>query len=144
MIGSLKDRTMTARNALLCAVAAALFFGLANLAFAQQRMAEKRIQSHAGMGQRVRIWGHVNFDHNCSEVIPTSISVVQAPQHGTLDVRDEDVRLNDPDLGHGSKCADVRGAGKVVYYTRTSPGADPFAYDSLSGNGVVHLHVTVR
>jgi hypothetical protein len=135
---------MTFRNALLCAVGATLCFGLTSFAVAQERMAEKRIQSHATVGETVRLGGHVNFDHHCSEVIPTTISVVQAPQHGTLDVRDEDVRLTDPDLGHGSKCALVRGTGKGVYYTRASQGADSFAYDSVSGNGVVHLHVTVR
>jgi hypothetical protein len=135
---------MTFRNALLCAVGATLCLSLTNFAAAQERMAEKRIQSHAAMGATVRVRGHVNFEHNCAEAIPTTISVVQAPQHGTLDVRDEDVRATDPDLGHGSKCAGVRGAGKVVYYTRASPGADSFAYDSVSGNGVVHIHVTVR
>jgi hypothetical protein len=72
------------------------------------------------------------------------MSIIQAPHHGTLDVRDEDVRATDPDLGHGSKCALVRGSGKVVYYTRASPGAGAFAYDSVSGNGVVHLQVVVR
>jgi len=133
---------MTLRIAVLGAIAA-LCFSWTSLAFAQ-RMAEKHIQSHAGMGQTVRIRGHVNFDHDCSGAISTNISVLQAPQHGTLDMRDEDVRSTDPDLGHGSKCAGVRGTGKVVYYTRTGQGADAFTYDSVSGNGVVHVHAIVQ
>ena len=36
------------------------------------------------------------------------------------------------------------GIGKVVYYTRTSQGADVFAYNSVSLNGVVHVQVTVQ
>jgi hypothetical protein len=111
---------------------------------AAQHVAERRIQTNASMGQTVRLRGHVNYAHNCTEVIPTTISVVQGPQHGTLDVRDEVVRSTDPDLGHGSKCAGASGEGKTVYYTRTSPGVDAFAYDSVSENGVVHLHVVVR
>jgi hypothetical protein len=134
---------MTFRIALLGAIAAAVWFSAANSGFAQ-RTAEKSIQSHAQMGQTIKIRGHANFDHNCSAVIPTTISVVQAPQHGTLDVRDENIRLTNPELGHGSKCARVQGAGKGVYYTRTSQGSDSFAYDSVSENGVVHLHVIVQ
>ena len=34
--------------------------------------------------------------------------------------------------------------GKVVYYTRTSQGANVFVYDSASSNGVIHFHVTVQ
>jgi len=134
---------MTFRIALPGAIAAAILFSAMNPAFAQ-RMAEKHIQSHAAVGQTVRVRGHVNYDQHCSAVIPTTISIVQAPQHGTLDVRDENVRSTDPELGHGSKCAGVQGSGKGVYYTRTSQGADSFAYDSVSENGVVHLHVIVR
>jgi hypothetical protein len=117
---------MRFRIGLLAAIAAAVSFNPTASTFAQ-RMAEKRIQSHAGIGQTVRVRGHVNHEHNCSEVIPTTISVVQAPRHETLDVRDEDVRATDPELGHGSKCAGVHGGGKVVYYTRTGSGADSFA-----------------
>ncbi|MGB7976773.1 MAG: hypothetical protein WCF81_21050 [Roseiarcus sp.] len=134
---------MTFRIALLGVVAAAICFSPTHPTFAQ-RMAEKHIRSHAEMGQTVRIRGHVNYEHNCSEVIPTTISVIHVPQHGTLDVRNENVRATDPDLGYGSKCAGVGGGGKGVYYTRTGQGADSFAYDSISGNGVVHLHVIVQ
>ena len=46
--------------------------------------------------------------------------------------------------GMASNRAGARGMGKVVYYTRTSQGADVFAYDSVTSNGVVHVHVTMQ
>jgi hypothetical protein len=127
-------------------VAAAALAGcllLTSSAFGQ-REAVRTVQSHASVGQTIRLRGHVNYSHNCTEVIPTTISVVQAPQHGALMIRDEVVRSTDPELGHGSKCAGASGTGKVVYYTRATPGADVFSYDSLSLNGVVHVHATVK
>ena len=113
-------------------------------ALAQEREGERRVSIHAAVGQTVRIAGHVNYSHNCAEVIPTTISVVRPPQFGSLDVRDEDVRSGHPELGHGSKCAGASGSGKAVYYTRNGPGTDAFAYDSVSTNGVVHVHATVK
>ncbi len=134
---------MIFRNALMCAIAIASSFNPTASAFGSEE-AERAERRHAAMGQTVRLGGHVNYTHHCTEVIPTAISVVQAPQHGTLEVRDEVVRSAHPELGHGSKCAGASGMGKVVYYTRTSQGADVFAYDSVSSNGVVHFHVTVQ
>jgi len=69
--------------------------------------------------------------------------IAQAPSHGTLAIRDEIVKSVDPELGHGDKCRGSSGLGRVVYYTRTSPGSDKFKYDSSSANGVVHVDVTV-
>jgi len=135
-----EDCTVISRNALLCAIAIASSFNLTASALGQ----EEAERPHAAMGQTVRLEGHVNYARHCTEVIPTAISVVQAPQHGTLEVRGEVVRSAHPELGHGSKCAGASGMGKVVYYTRTSQGADVFAYDSVSSNGVVHFHVTVQ
>jgi hypothetical protein len=111
---------------------------------AQEREAERSVSTHAAVGQTIKIRGHVNYTHNCTEVIPTAISVVHPPQYGSLDMRDEVVRSGDPELGHGSKCALSSGLGKVVYYTRKAPGTDVFAYDSVSMNGVVHVHATVK
>ena len=117
---------------------------LAMPASAQEREGERSVSTRAAVGQTVRIAGHVNYTHNCTEVIPTSISVVRPPQFGSLDVRDEDVRSGHPELGHGSKCAGASGQGKAVYYTRNGPGTDAFAYDSVSTNGVVYVHATVK
>ena len=113
-----------------------------------QERAERQIQRHAAMGQTVKLGGHVNYDRRrpygrCDIVIPTTIMVVQAPSHGTLAIRDEMVKSADPELGRGDKCRGSSGVGRVVYYTRTSPGSDAFKYDSSSANGVVHVHVTV-
>jgi len=113
-----------------------------------QERAERQIQRHAAMGQTVKLGGHVNYDRRrpygrCDIVIPTTIMVVQAPSHGTLAIRDEMVKSADPELGRGDKCRGSSGVGRVVYYTRTSPGSDAFKYDSSSANGVVHVDVTV-
>jgi hypothetical protein len=109
-----------------------------------QHEAEHRISTHAAVGQTIRIRGHVNYGYNCGDVVPTAISIVHAPRFGALETHDEVVRSTDPELGHGSKCAGASGMGKVVYYTRKSPGIDVLDYDSVSTNGVVHIHVTVQ
>jgi hypothetical protein len=127
----------------IAAAALAACLWLSSSAFAQ-REAVRTVESHASVGQTIRLRGHVNYSHECTEVIPTAISVVQAPRHGDLSIRDEVVRSKDPELGHGSKCAGASGTGKVVYYTRVSPGADVFSYDSQSLNGVVHVHATIK
>jgi len=114
-----------------------------------QERAERQIQRHAAMGQTVKLGGHVNYDRRrgygrCDIVIPTTITVVQAPSHGTLAIRDEIVKSAEPELGRGDKCRGSSGLGRVVYYTRRSPGSDTFKYDSSSANGVVHVDVTVN
>jgi hypothetical protein len=124
--------------AVLCGLA------LTCTALGQEREAERRISTHAAVGQTIRIRGHVNYEHHCTEVIPTTISVVRSPQHGNLDIRDESVRSTDPELGHGSKCAGATGTGKAVYYTRKDAGTDLVDYDSVSMNGVVHVHAIVK
>jgi len=113
-------------------------------ASAQEREAERTVSAHAAVGQTIRISGHVNYTHQCTEVIPTTVSVVRPPQYGALDIRDETVRSTVPELGHGSKCAGASGQGKGVYYTRKAPGTDALAYNSVSSNGVVHVHATIR
>jgi hypothetical protein len=136
---------MIARSTPTCMGSLIAFLALTTWAAAAgQNESEHRISTHAAIGQTIRIRGHVNYSHNCVDVIPTAISVVQAPRYGALETRDEPVRSTDPELGHGSKCAEVTGMGKVVYYTRNNPGIDVFHYDSVSGNGVVHILVTVQ
>ena len=104
--------------------------------------AEHQLRRHAAVGETVRIRGHVNY-HGCGRAIPTTITVVRAPVHGALEVRDDTVRSVDPDLGTGEKCRDFTGPGKVVYYTRTSSGPDRLEYTSSSENGVVKIDVTI-
>jgi hypothetical protein len=132
------DHSVRIFAALLCG------FALTCSALGQEREAERRVSTRAAVGQTIRIRGHVNYSHNCTEVIPTTVSVVRPPQHGSLDIRDESVRSTDPQLGHGSKCAGASGTGKAVYYTRKDAGTDIVDYDSVSTNGVVHVHATVK
>jgi hypothetical protein len=106
------------------------------------RDAEHHYQLHVTIGNTVRIRGHVNYSHHCAEVIATTISVGQTPIHGSLSTRDEAVLSTDPELGTGDKCKGHSGQGKVVYYTRTSPGVDKFDYSSVSANGMVRVSVT--
>jgi hypothetical protein len=113
-------------------------------ALAQEREGERTVSTRAAVGQTVRLSGHVNYTRHCAEVIPTTISVVRSPQYGSLDIRDEAVRADVPQLGHGSKCAGSSGLGKGVYYSRKAPGTEAIAYDSVSTNGVVHVHANVR
>ena len=108
---------------------------------AAQEQAERRIVRHAAVGETVRLLGHVNYQP-CNTVIPTTITVVQPPAHGTLTVHDEIVTSTDPEFGRRTKCKGSSGEGRVVYYTRTTPGPDVFKYDSVSANGVVHIDVT--
>jgi hypothetical protein len=119
-------------------VALACSLGAAAVAFAHDT--ERRVERHAAVGETVRVRGHVNFGRGCG-TIPTNITVVQPPRHGTLAVRDETVQGGDPVFGAG--CRDLWGNGKAVYYTRTSLGTDTFDYDSSSEHGVVHIFVTV-
>jgi len=104
--------------------------------------AEHHFQRHAAVGQTIRIRGHVNY-HGCGSVINTTITVVQAPAHGTLTTKDEIVTSVDAELGHRGKCKGFSGEGKVVYYTRTRPGSDNFYYTSSSANGVVRMYLTI-
>jgi hypothetical protein len=136
---------MIARSTPTCMGSLIAFLALtAWAAAAGENEAERRISTHAAIGQTIRIRGHVNYSHDCADVIPTAISVVQAPRHGALETRDELVRSTDPELGHGSKCGGVTGMGKAVYYTRNSSGIDVFHYNSVSANGVVHILATVE
>jgi hypothetical protein len=104
---------------------------------------EHHLERHAGLGETVKLRGHVNY-RPCGNVIATAIVVNVAPTHGALAVRDEIVRSIDPDLGNGDKCKGNSGQGKVVYYTRTSLGEDRFRYTSSSMNGDVRIDVTVN
>lgn len=133
---------MRFHRALIGSIALACSLAVAVVAFAQQREAERRIHRHAEVGETVRLGGHVNY-HLCSFVIPTTITVIQSPRHGMLSTRDEVVKSGEPELGRGDKCPGSSGEGKVLYYTRTSPGVDKFVYDSSSDNGVVHVDVTL-
>ena len=112
--------------------------------FAWSQQAERRIQRHAAPGETVRLDGHVNY-RTCGYVIPTAIIVNVAPTYGTLSVRDEMVTSINPELGRSvDRCKGYSGQGKVVYYTRTSPGVDVFQYTSSSANGDVHVDATVN
>ena len=126
---------------LIGGVALACCIGAATATSAQVE-AERQVQRHAAVGETVRLRGHVNYSR-CDAVIPTTITVTQAPRHGTLTIRDEAVTSGDPELGRGTKCKGSSGEGRVVYYTRTRPGTDNFGYDSSSRNGVVHVSVTI-
>ena len=108
-----------------------------------QREAERDIQTHASVGETVRLWGHLNLSDNCQTIVPTNIKVVQAPQHGTLSLSDEIVTLTDPQLGFNRECKGASGMGTVVYYTRTSQGVDVIAYDSSSLNGILRVQATI-
>ena len=121
---------------LIC-VAALLFFP----ALVSAQGVERDLERHAGIGETVRISGHVNY-HPCGSVIPTAILVNVAPNHGSIAVRDEIVKSTDPELGTRRKCQGYSGQGKVVYYTRSNPGIDRFEYTSSSTNGDVHMRIT--
>jgi hypothetical protein len=132
---------MIFRNALTCAFAIACSVS-ATLSASGQQEAERQVQVDAAMGQTMRLRGHVSYSHGCSEVIPTDITVVQAPLYGALTIKDEVVHSTDAELGRG--CVGSSGLGKVVYYARAHEGTDSFSYDSASSNGIVHVYVTVR
>ena len=102
--------------------------------------AERRVERRAAVGETVRLRGHINYQRGCA-VIPTIITVVQPPRHGTLAIRDESATLADPIFG--DQCRGQSGTGKVVYYTRTSLGTDTFDHESSSDNGVVRVFVTI-
>jgi len=104
--------------------------------------AERQLHRVAAVGETIRLRGHVNFNP-CGTTIATTITVVRTPIHGTLATHNETVKAGDPELGTGDRCRGDSGQGKVVYYTRTSPGADQFEYTSSSANGVVKVDVTV-
>jgi hypothetical protein len=115
---------------------------LAVSTFVLTQDARRRRERHAAIGQTVRLRGHVNY-HPCGSVIPTTISIDQPPQHGTLAVRDEMITSGDPEFGGGDRCQGHSGQGKAVYYTRTSPGSDQLRYTSSSANGEVHVTAVV-
>jgi hypothetical protein len=119
------------RRAMSGVLAALASLGIATTAMSVQTEAESRIERHAEVGQTVRLGGHVNY-RRCGVVIPTTISVITVPGHGTLATRDEVVTSAHPNLGDFARCRNFSGLGRVVYYTRTSPGSDKFKYDSLT------------
>jgi hypothetical protein len=96
---------------------------------------------HAAVGKTVRVWGSVNFSNHCSSVVETTITVTLSPLRGSTSVRDEIVKQTSPDFR--GECKNFSGQGKVVYYTRTSPGVDRFKYTSSSSIGAVDHNVTV-
>jgi hypothetical protein len=98
------------------------------------------LHAHAAVGRTVRVWGSVNFSEHCSSVVETMITVTQSPAYGSVSIRDEIVKQNSPDSG---SCGRQSGMGKVVYYTRTSPGIDHFKYTSSSSAGAVDHDVTI-
>jgi hypothetical protein len=93
------------------------------------------------LGRTVRVWGSVNFTDHCSTAVETTITVTEAPAHGSVSIRDEIVKQNSPDFG--GSCGGLSGRGKVVYYTRTSSGIDHFKYASSSTVGAVDHNVTI-
>jgi hypothetical protein len=105
--------------------------------------ADKQIQRHATLGQTIRLLGHVNYA-KCGDVIKTSVAIVQPPAHGAVSIRDEVVKTTEAVLGKGGMCSGYKGLGKGVYYTRNSPGTDKLDYDSVSNNGVVHVHAVIE
>jgi hypothetical protein len=135
---------MTLRRFSVGVVAAACCIAVAASAMARDQ-AERHVHRRAGVGETVRVGGHVNYGRYqvACTAIPTTITVIQAPEHGTLEVHDEAVTTADPELGRAAKCLGANGLGEVVYYTRASAGADSFKYDSSSDNGVVHFTVTM-
>jgi hypothetical protein len=106
------------------------------------QVAERQVQVDAAIGQTVRLHGHTNFSHGCSDVIPTEITVIQAPLYGVLTIKDEIIHVTEPGFGRG--CVGSSGMGKAVYYARVHEGTDSFSYDAASSNGVIHVYVTVR
>lgn len=124
-----------------------LFIGAAALACSMGILASPRaaglrkVHVHAPVGQIVRVWGSVNFGKTCGEALETTIDVTLPPAHGSVSIRAEMVKQNSPDFS--GRCKGERGMGKVVYYTRTSPGLDHFKYVSSSRVGAVDHLVTV-
>ena len=98
------------------------------------------LHRHAALGQTVKVFGHIMFGRSCT-ALDVSINVTQAPTHGTISTRKEDVKLSD--VGFGSKCVGNNFTGTVVYYTRTSPGVDHFEYTDWSSVGAMNHVVTV-
>ena len=121
-----EDLRMIFRNTLTCAFAIACSMSATIPAWGQQE-AERQVQVDAAIGQTMRLRGHVNYSHGCSDVIPTDITVIQAPLYGTLTIKNEVVHAKDAELGRG--CVGSSGMGKVVYYTRAHEGTDSFSYD---------------
>jgi hypothetical protein len=117
-----------------------LTLAVSPLVLAQE--AQRRVERHAAIGQTIRLRGHVNY-HPCGSVIPTTIIIDQPPQHGTLSIRDEMIKSDDPVFGSGDGCQGHSGQGKAVYYTRTSAGSDQLRYTSSSANGELHVTAVV-
>jgi len=98
------------------------------------------LHAQAAVGRTVRVWGSVNLSKDCGSTVETTITVTRSPAHGSVSIRDEIVKQNSPDSG---SCGGHSGMGKVVYYTRMSPGVDHFKYTSSSTAGAVDHDVTV-
>jgi hypothetical protein len=105
--------------------------------------AEKQIRRQAILGQTIRLSGHVNYA-KCGDAIKTSVAIIQPPVRGAISIRDEVVKSTEPVFGKGDMCRGYKGLGKAVYYTRNSTGTDKTDYDSVSNNGVVHVHAVIE
>lgn len=121
--------------------------GLTGATFAQQNdfrfygSTTRDVHVRAAVGTTVRVWGSVNFSNHCSPTLATTMTVTQPPAHGSTSVRDRIVKQGSPDFA--GECKNHSGQGKLIYYTRTSPGVDHFKFTSSSLVGGVDHNATV-
>jgi hypothetical protein len=86
----------------------------------------KDLHIAAGIGEEVRVFGHVRFGKDCSPGAIPEMTIVVPPKLGQLSSKIETVTLTAPDFG---RCAAGNiGPGKVVYYTAQTTGRDSFHY----------------
>jgi hypothetical protein len=85
-----------------------------------------------------RIGQAVHHDHECRP-LPEPITITQQPQHGTITVRDEMVRVSQHQT-LGSGCEGVMIQGHGIYY-QSAPnykGNDSVAWDETLGSRALH------
>ena len=132
---------MIFRNILTCALALAGALSVIVSALGQQE-AERQVQRDAAIGQTVRVRGHVNYSHNCSDVVPTAIAVIQAPRARNACNKRRNCFVRP--MRSSEAAASAAAAWEKPCITPVSMRAPMRSTTTLTSlNGVVHVHVAI-
>lgn len=124
-------------------VALSCFVALTPLAAASDEPVAIAKQGKAG--QEVNVARYAQWDGQCQARGTPTVSIVQPPSSGRVDVRPGPVRVSAPPRHGGTNCIGTTMAGVLVYYAPEPDfrGAVEFMYEVQSTNGRTRYRATV-
>lgn len=115
-----------------------------------QQTEQDVVHRHTSPGRDVLIRTHSQWTSACVTVEPPSITVVEAPKHGHIDLRPGDASLGSNYVGN-TDCAGHSGQGMQVIYAPDADyrGTDSVAYEVRYHQGqgkvrTVHVEIEVQ